>query len=198
MAYLLFLQKDRTAVRGNNKNVLPGRRGEKYKTNEELVAFLNYILWEIEDYLQNKNEEKLNKKYNDKTIRQYILIILTFIDKWILEIAGFKDYFMQARGKNNIDPRDYINIIGIRNGYSPYANIKDYFYEIRKRMDKFIEKIGINTLFEKISDINIRLIDCIIEAQNLSVHYLSYLMKIEKGKIENIPEYEYSQSLFKN
>ena len=37
-------------------------------------------------------------------------------------------------------------------------------------------------MFEKIPDHEVRLIDGIVEAQNLSVHYLSYLLQIESAK----------------
>jgi len=181
----------------DKKDLLSGIKGEVYRSNEEIIDYLNYILWEIEDYLLDKSEEFLNIKYNNFTIRQYLLIILTFIDKWILDTTGFKDYFMEARGKINTDPREYVKIIGIGNRYSSYTNINDYFYEIRKRTDKFIKKKLVSDLSDKIVNENIRLIDCLIEAQNMATHYLSFLLRLENENVGNITEYEYTRQVFR-
>jgi hypothetical protein len=176
----------------NTKIALPLKPDEIYRSNEALLNHFNFIFWDIEDW---------NRIYNKLTLRQYILKILTFIDKWVLEPTGYQDHFMEARKMKRLDPRDYVNIIGINQGklgHSPYASITDYFYNVRKRIDRFLEKITTKDLVEKIPNNEIRLIDCIIEAQNLTVHYLSYLLKRESGRFIEIPSFKYSNSCFLN
>jgi hypothetical protein len=123
------------------------------------------------------------------------------MDKWVLEPTGNRDHFMEARKMKRLDPRDYINIIGISQGklgHSPYAGINDYFYNVRKRMGRFLETTTTKALVEKIPGHDIRLIDCIVEAQNLTVHYISYLLKMESGCVEDIPPFEYTNACFLN
>jgi hypothetical protein len=132
-------------------------------------------------------------------MRQYVLKILTFLDKWVLEPAGYQDYFMEARRMKRLDPRVYINTIGMnpgRPGHSPYASVTDYFYNIRKRMDSFLDKAASLELLGNIPGHDIRLVDCVIEAQHLAVHYLSYLLRLELGQIADIPPFEYTHSSF--
>ena len=100
-----------------------------------------------------------------------------------------------------LDPRDYVNTVGVsqvKEVHTPYVSVTDYFYEIRKRMDRFLENISTKEMVEKIPNHEILLIDCIVEAQNYAVHYLSYLLQIESGLYENIPPFKHSNSCFIN
>jgi curved DNA-binding protein CbpA len=195
--YDFYLNNSKLVKNMKKENSLSGIKGEVYRSNEEIINYLNFILWEIEDYLLDQSVEFLDVEYNNFTIRQYLLLILTFIDKWVLDISGFKDYFMEARGKINIDPREYVKIIETGNRYGSYISINDYFYEIRKRTDKFIMKKLNSDLSEKIVNGNIRLIDCLLEAINMATHYLSFLLRLENENVENITEYEYTRQEFR-
>ncbi len=100
-----------------------------------------------------------------------------------------------------LDPRDYVRTIGTSQGklgHSPYVSIADYFYNVRKRMDRFLDNITTRDLVEKIPNREIQLIDCIVEAQNLTVHYLSYLLQIESERLEEIPPFNHSNPCFLN
>ncbi|MBN2534226.1 MAG: J domain-containing protein [Spirochaetales bacterium] len=179
------------------KPALPGRNGDIYRSNEELLHHFNFLLWDIEDLIRNMKKTGRGDKFNHISENQYILKILTFIDKWILEQAGFPDYFMEARKKCRIDPTDYIKIIGgNQSGHRPFINISDYFYAIRIRMDRFLKHITMNDLVKKIAHYNIRLIDCIVEAQNYAIHYLSYLLQIRAGTGNDIPLFSHSNDCF--
>lgn len=178
---------------------LPGKNGEIYRSNEELLHHLNFLLWDIEDFIRKMHKQGWGHKRNKISFHHYILRILTFIDKWVLGPAGYRDYFMEARRLSRIDPADYINTIGRNRGGSdhhPYVNIKDYFYDIRKRMDKFLKHTTLHDLVKPIPGCNIRLIDCIVETQNYTIHFLSYLHQIQEGLIKNIPPFTHSNSCF--
>ena len=164
-----------------------------------MLDHFNFLLWDVEDLIRDKTEADWGRKSGEFTMRQYVLKILTFIDKWVLEAAGHPDYFMEARQMKRLDPREHIFMINGnpgRHGHSPYAGVTDYFFNVRKRMDRFLEKAETTDLLERVSGHDIRLIDCIVEAQNLAVHYLSYLLQWESGKIKDIPEYQFTQSCF--
>ncbi len=178
----------------NLKSTLPENTNDIDSSNKALCNNFNFLLWDIEDLLNNKKNPDWSIQI-DIPFKKYILKVLTFIDKWVLGPAGFPDYFMEARNLKKIDPFEYIAAIG-QNKHYPYVNIKGYFYDIRKRMDKFLSQHNIKTLFDYIPDNNIRLIDCIIEAQNHTIHYLSYLLRMHKEKLENIPIFEHSKSCF--
>ena len=183
------------------KTALQGRPDENYRSNEALLNHFNFLLWDIEDFIHDKDEAFWNRIYSKLTLRQYILKILTFIDKWVLEPRGYQDYFTEARKMKRLDPRDYVKTIGINQGnigHRPYVSITDYFYNVRKRMDRFLDNISTRDPVERIPNRGIQLIDCIVEAQNLTVHYLSYLLQIESGRLEEIPPFNHSNPCFLN
>jgi len=190
----------------NQKKRSPGtsaalmwKGGDDQRYNKTLLDHFNFLLWEIEDFIKDRDEKDWSRKYNHIPLRQYILMILAFIDKWILSPAGYRDYFMEARRLNSIDPMEYIKSIGAGQGgnsHHPFAGIADYFYDIRKRMDKFLDKITAKNLLQKIPGHEIRLIDCIIEAQNYTIHYLSYLLQTGEESPDHIPSFTHSNSCF--
>jgi hypothetical protein len=193
----IFRHRGKTAPA--KKTALPGKAGDIYKSNKELFNHFNVLLWDIEDFLRNKNKPDWNFKNNNVSLQRYVLKILTFIDKWVLEPAGYLDYFMEARKMGRIDPVEYINTIGFnqgKSGHGPYVSMTDYFYDIRKRMDRFLNYTTACDLVNNIPDYNIRLIDCIIEAQNYAIHYLSYLPQMQAGELRDIPPFKHSNPCF--
>jgi len=179
--------------------VLQKRKKGGTESPAMMTSHLNFLLWDIEDFLLDKNDDDLNQTIGNHTVRYYLLLILTFIDKWVLETAGYPDYFMEARQLKKIDPREYVTILGSGRGtgaHISYTGVVDYFYDIRKRMDRFLAGIKARDLFEKNAGGELRLADCIIEAQNLAVHYLSYLLHPESGSMEEIPPFLYSCQSF--
>lgn len=172
------------------KSTLPVKAGEVFRSNEELLNHLNFLLWDIEDVISGQHHRDAGKSSSGF----YILKILTFIDKWVLTPAGYPDYFMEARKMKRTDPTDYNNLYG--RGHRPYVNVTDYFYDIRKKMDRFLERGRMNDLLKKNPGYEFRLIDCIVEAQNYAVHYLSYLLKKNSKAPEEIPPFDYSNPGF--
>lgn len=184
---------------GHNRNILAGKTGELDKSNKALLNYFNFLLWDIEDFIHDKKDTDWEQKYSDIPLRQYILMILAFMDKWVLIPAGFPDYFREARKMERIDPLEYIKDTGVNNnrsGHRPFTSVADYFYDIRKRLNKFLKSSKVNELMENIPDHNIRLIDCIVEVQNYTIHYLGYLLQRQSDGLKNIPVFQYSNPCF--
>jgi curved DNA-binding protein CbpA len=199
-----YLSQSGVFQRRNKKNhhqkrSLPGRKGDVYWTNEDFLHQFLYLLWDIEDFIRSQKDPDWDRIYNNKSVKYYVLRILAMIDKWILIPAGFPDYFSAARKIRKIDPFDHINYLQaghVKPGHYPYVGISDYFYDIRKRMDRFVQHTSPVNLVKKLPGRDVRLIDCVIEIQNYTLHYLSYLLKIQSGEPPIIPPFEHSHPCF--
>ncbi len=172
---------------------------ESFRSINEILSFLNFLLWDVEDFISRKGRLNLLSGENRKTAEEYVMTMLTFIDKWVITPAGYPDYFMQARKLKDLDPRKYIKDVISKSdaNHHPFSNLSAYFYDLRKRTDKFIDNVKFSRLFDNVPGYNMRLIDCIIESQNLSVHYLSYLLCITEDGVLDVPKFIYSDSVFK-
>ena len=166
---------------------------------------LNYILWDIGDLLMKDHDWRGNKSYDGNAFRKEALTVLTFIDKWVLEPAGLADHFMDARRLSRIDPRAWINTIGVketngaRGAHAPFTNAENYYYNIRTRMNKYLEKMDALDLFVPlVSDAQeIRIVDALIETQKLSFHYIAYMKAIVDGTHTGpVPAFPHSNSAF--
>jgi curved DNA-binding protein CbpA len=152
---------------------------------ESILADLNFILWDIEDNIRDDRAGRTDTA---------MMKILVFIDKWVLIPAGFPDYFYQAR---QIDAQvtDTLSIEGLSGdsarGHRPYVSVRNYFYDIRKRANKMLEKASAQGLMSIIGGTELRIIDCVIESVNLARHTLNFIA-VER----NIPEFKHSHSYF--
>jgi len=123
-----------------------------------------------------------DKVYSGCTIDQWIFKILNFIDKWALEPAGFPDYFYEARKIKDKSSRGFIQDGILNKSHKPYVSIEDYFYNVRKRINKFMNTINMSDFLKSIDGLNIRLIDSIIESQSMAYHYIGSLKLVLKNK----------------
>ncbi len=163
---------------------------------ENLCNQFNFILWEIEDILNPSKHLNNDTRYSGFTIQQWILKVLVFIDQWVLGPAGFIDYFYEAR---NIDSKKAADLL--KDGFSnythqPYRNLTDYFYEIRKRMDKFIKSIKIDDVLKDVAGYEIKLIDSMFEAQKLAYHYLGTINLINNDLSSSVCKFNHSNSCY--
>ncbi|MBI9103039.1 MAG: J domain-containing protein [Spirochaetales bacterium] len=175
---------------------LPSAPRNMVQTADTLLSDVNFILWEVEDLLADRKLD-LDIRPGNRSIREYILIIITFLDKWVLGPAGSGDYFMEARGLEEIDPRSYIDLLGSGNypsAHTPYTSISGYFYDVRKRTGKL--SFNDRTLHAPIPGYKISLMECILEAKDLSVHYLSSLLRVQKGEEVHIKDFSFTSSIF--
>lgn len=159
---------------------------------QKILSNINYLLWDIEIFLAGEYKNHFDKKFKNGSVKDIILEMLTFYDKWVLLPAGFCDYFMQARKLDSLNISDYKNTIENKNNslpHKPFFSITNYFYDIRKRSDKFLNTIKQSDLFQPLEGTNLRLIESIIESQNLIRYYLTSLNKIISGDEEEIKPY---------
>ncbi|MBN1409393.1 MAG: J domain-containing protein [Spirochaetales bacterium] len=162
---------------------------------ENLCAQFNYIFWEIEDILTLLRKKPDDRLYSGHTLIQWILKILVFMDKWVFEPSGHMDYFYRAR---NIDGKRSYDSIEDEDKYRhrPYADIYDYFYEMRKRVDRFINTIRVADVLKKMGGRDVKLIDNIFEAHLLSYHYLGMVNLILKGEASSVAPFIHSNECY--
>jgi hypothetical protein len=165
---------------------------------EKLFSHINYILWDIEIFLNDKYKNCFNVRYNGLTVKEYILKILIFIDKWVLYPSGYYDYFMKSRKMKDINISDYMNLIDSNSSHfhRPFYSISDYFYDVRKRIDKFMNKVTVKDLFSQIPECDIRLIDGIIETQNYIIHYMGSIKRALSDGETEIAQFKFSNSCY--
>lgn len=163
---------------------------------QNLCCQFNFILWEIEDILNSAKQVIDNTLYSGCTIHQWLLKILVFTDRWVLQPAGFIDYFYEARKLEKSSISDLLKNGFNNNTHQPYTDIYDYFYDIRKRMDKFIKGIKVQNVLRTIEGCDIKLIDSIFEAQKLAYHYLGSINLILKNNLSEIKRFNHSNKCF--
>jgi len=193
------------------KNALVRAQPRASYNRDYFENHLNYVLWDIGDLMMKDHDWRGNKSYDGNALRKGALTVLTFIDRWVLESAGLADHCMDARRLGRIDPRTYINTIGTngpngrRGAHAPFTSAENYYYDIRKRMNKYLEKIDSLDLFATLdtsatlvsSAPEIRVVDALVESQNLSFHYIAYLKAILGGTHSGpIPAFPHSHSIF--
>ena len=162
-------------------------------TLQALLDYINYILWDIEELVRTQRD--WSRRFDGLPLREYVLRMLRFIDTWILEKTGFPDYFFQAR---RIDEPTNAEILseGREPGHRPFVNVQDYFYNIRLRTGRFLNSAKLTDLLEPVPGTEVRIMDCVLEAHNHSVHYLGYLKRALTGETDSIPPFHHSNRCF--
>lgn len=161
----------------------PPQRAPDRDTAAEVRDSLNSLLWDIED---------LVRRGGDLAFMKDLMRILTFLDQWVLEPAGFVDYFMEARGLERLNPSSYIDFICVsphRLSHFPFTSVSNYYYDIRKRMNRYLDQVGRIRWLDPVPGRSVRYIDALVEAQNLSVHYLAGLRRRAAGEDLEVPRF---------
>ena len=171
----------------------PGIPGPTSDTLEILLGHLNYVLWDIEDFIRSRPD--WTRTFSGTSVRGYVLKMLSFIDRWILTRVGFPDYFFQARRMAS-PAQNGVPSLESGAGHRPFVSLSDYFYNIRVRADKFFKSAKLVDLVEPAADSNVRIIDCLLEAHNLCVHYLAGLKSALAGQAEGIARFSHTDSSF--
>jgi hypothetical protein len=178
-----------------SKSFVPplGISGSTSSTLETLLSHLNYVLWDIEDFIRAQPDWA--RTFSGNSVRGYVLEMLSFIDKWILTRAGFPDYFFQAR---RMDSPAEIGVLSVEGGggHRPFVSLSDYFYNIRVRTDKFLKSAKLVDLVKPEADTEVRIIDCVLEAHNLCVHYLAALKAALAGQREAVSRFRHTDPRF--
>lgn len=164
--------------------------------HEEIINQFNYILWEIDDLLHDERLLQDKGRYPKPSLKDGLQNILQFLDKWVLSPAGFPDYFYQARQMEIDEKLNYYQLNPGKGVHTPYVNLDDYFYQIRRRMDRFIKACSSKDLTLPIKNHNITLLEIILEAQMLSYHYLAALNQVIHKKSAEIQDFQHSHPYF--
>lgn len=174
----------------NVKSVLSGEVISQSSYIEFISNQFNFLLWDIEEILRRTgvifwNRQKLrhidgtiwDQKYSGLSLGHYVLKTLKFIDKWVLSPYEKKDSFSQMESTKK-------------------ADIKNYFYSIRTQMENFIRNVNNNNLIKVVAYNKIRIIDTLFEAQNHTIHYITYINQILAGETDSIPSFQYTNPIF--
>jgi curved DNA-binding protein CbpA len=168
-------------------------------TMDDILGHINYFLWDIEIMLTREYKRYFDMEIGAVSFREHILRILLFIDKWILYPAGFRDYFMQSRDMKDISFSEYVRMIDDplkAHRHRPFYSLNDYFYNVRKRIDQFINTVTVKDLHSSVPGHDIRLLDCIIEAQNYALHVIGSLKRARAGDAHDIRPFVHSKEFF--
>ncbi|MBN2353350.1 MAG: J domain-containing protein [Spirochaetales bacterium] len=162
---------------------------------------LNILLWDIEDFLRENADLDWNRVHAGRKMSQYLLAPLLFIDRWILDAAGFSDHFWDARGAKGMSRDDFFSdlwrrLSGDGRGWNIYVNVRDYFYDVRRRMNDFLNRARAADLLKPVSGAAVRIVDAVLEAQGLTVHHLCYLKDVLGGGTEPLAPFRYSHRGF--
>ena len=172
-----------------------GVSGPTTSTLETLLGHLNYVLWDIEDFIRSQPD--WTRTFGGISVRGYVLKMLRFIDRWILTPTGFPDYFFQARRMSSPAEVDLLSMEQ-GGGHRPFVGLNDYFYNIRVRTDKFLGSAKLFDLVKPAADSNVRIIDCVLEAHNLCVHYLAGLSAALTGQGEGIIPFQHTDPCYES
>ena len=195
------IQKARSSEKPSGKtSAAGGGTGSSSRTNtvEYITTRLNYILWEMEDILTALRKKKMDDLQAGDDIRHWMMEILQFMDRWLLEPAGFGDYFYQARGIKNV--RLYRQLAGSPGAteHMPYAGFNDYFYNIRKRMNQFIGKVTAADLMKTAPGTSLKIADNVSEVFRMSYYYLGGINQVLNGKNMVILRFIHSNRIYEN
>lgn len=157
------------------------------------LSHLNYVLWEVEDLLCS--DSSFQVEVAGTPLIAYLAQALGFLDRWVLGPGGQPDYFHEARRiPDQSDP--FPTHFGIDNGHRPYVNIKDYFFDVRIRFNRFVGNTSCLDLSAIIEGTPVRLVDSIIEAHDYVRHYVSEVQSVLDGRVEHVAPFVHSRACF--
>jgi len=74
--------------------------------------------------------------------------------------------------------------------------MKEYFFDVRKRCDKFLQAIRPSDMLENLGSGDLRYVDALVEANRLALHYLVYLIEPAEYGVGEVPGFEFSHTAF--
>lgn len=145
-----------------------------------LKSQLNYILWELEDLLKEIRTSMYRNRDKSRMIETSLMDLLTDLDRNVLSPSGQGDHYFSARKLEISEPYTPISR-NLTPEHSPYTGIEDYFFQIRKRTNLFIEKVNESEITSFLDDQGTTLMDRLYEFLQKS---FSILGKIASSKYE--------------
>jgi hypothetical protein len=155
----------------------PKDRPARTSAADEVRESLNSLLWDIEDLVRRGGPVAFQKD---------VMRILVFLDQWVLEPAGYCDFFMEARGLERLNPSSYIDFLVQGSGrlnHFPFTSVENYYFNLRLRMNRYLDKLDRLPWLEPLPGKAVRFVDALVEAQNLAVHYLAALRATPGGGV---------------
>ncbi|MBN1698836.1 MAG: DnaJ domain-containing protein [Spirochaetales bacterium] len=196
-AYDMYLKTSGAVHRRHGAEVSESA-GDKRNDVEYICTRLNFILWEIEDILASRSFVSGDHPYDGCPVAQYLEIIIVFIDRWVLEPSCFIDYFHTARNPGAEKRTVPFSSRYDKGVHRPYIDLRDYFYEIRKRSDRFFRHVTPEALMKKIEGRNVTLLDAIFEALLMACHYLGSVRLLMKHEIKTVGRFTHSNPCYED
>jgi curved DNA-binding protein CbpA len=134
-----------------------------------VLGHLNCILWDCEDLI--RSEPDWDRSIAGSSVGDYVSGLLVFIDTWVLEKTGYPDYFFAARGIQTAG-QPHVPKTRSAETHRAYVNIADYFYDVRRRSDRLMNRATMGDLLARIPGTQVRIVDAILEAHNYGAHCL--------------------------
>jgi len=169
------------------------RIGTSADSLQDVLAHLSAVFWDIEDLVRGGPDLKLG--FGGATVGDHLLKILSFVDRWVLSPSGFGDHFYEARNMSS-PGRTGTVFMDSTPGHGPYVNLEDYFYAIRRRVDRFLGRVTLLDLTRQVEGHPVTVLDGILEAYNLAVHYVGHLRTGLSGGPDRMPEFRHSHPCY--
>lgn len=129
----------------NNSKVintlLSDPRDKGTSTLNILKSQLNYILWELEDILREIRSSLYRNRDRSRIMETYLMNLLTELDRNILSPSDMGDHYFSARKLDISEPYTPVSRT-LNPQHPPYTGIEDYYFQIRKRTNLFIDKVN--------------------------------------------------------
>ena len=150
-------RKEYDAYLRTSRVMKPGPSGKKRGTEappaggpEFLLSQLNFLLWEVEDIWTAACRKEAPGLLSGRPLEEWLMELLFFMDKWILEPGGFPDYFFQARRIDRWRPSERFGTLRDTGNHRPYVRFDDYFYNLRIRANQFLARTGGKELWKEL------------------------------------------------
>lgn len=161
-----FSKKKRTAPKKTvNK---PATKRREFSKLELIRSELNSLLWDMDDLLR-ENKFEMSDTIGDLYVWQIWYRTISFIEHWLLGTRDYKQKILQRR-------------------LEKYSGIINYFYDVRKHVDKLLENLDEAELYQELDLAGLNRLDLIFEVLN---HTLFYLNMLSENDSLSKKEYSY-------
>lgn len=174
--YDLFLKTSTNQKKAEKKEKNNKYDAESINMVSSIYNQLNIFLWDIEDFIQNLDPTQLAKEYKSRPFWLFLEKTLIFIDRWTFHPLPFDDYFLKIQSKTKI-------------------RFSNYFYDIRKRIDKYFAELTNEEITKKIDGLSKKKIDFIFEVFENTTYYLNNMKKLIAGEIDYFNDFKYENEM---
>jgi curved DNA-binding protein CbpA len=176
--YDSFLKNSRAGKRFA-KTAGSGTTAPVLDSAETIFDQINVFLWDLEDFLRDTVPDRLNTLYSGKPLWYYVMRIMEFMETWFLAPPVNRGYMAGVRSRSKVQ-------------------LMNFFYYLRIKIDKLFRELTFEDLLKPLPRHGIPRIDCILEIQRHTFHYLNYIRLVELGESDSTPGYLFSRKEFEN